>query len=67
MKRRGMSLTGKNEIILTCPCANRLRSTRLKTSERFLDIQLIQNFLPLGPKLEGVITEEQTLGGVDFQ
>ena len=29
MKRREMSRTGKNEIILTCPCANRLRSARL--------------------------------------
>ena len=29
MKRRGMSQTGKNEIILTCPCAKRLRSARL--------------------------------------
>ena len=30
MKRRGMSRTGKNEIILTCPCATRLHSVRLK-------------------------------------
>ena len=33
-KRRGMSRTGKNEIILTCRCANRLHSTRLKRDKR---------------------------------
>ena len=33
MKRRGMPRTAKkNEIILTCPSANRLRSARLKIS-----------------------------------
>ena len=30
MKPTGMSHTGINEIILTCPCAKRLRSARLK-------------------------------------
>ena len=30
MKRRWISRTEKNEIILTCPCANRLRAARLR-------------------------------------
>ena len=30
MKRRGMSRTGKNEIILTCPSAKKLRAAGLK-------------------------------------
>ena len=41
MKRRGMSRTGKeNEIILTCPCANRLRLARLKNKEEIIRLNL---------------------------
>ena len=34
LKRRRMSRTGKNEMNLTCPCANRLRCARLKTLDK---------------------------------
>ena len=35
MKCRRLSQTGKNDIFLTCPCAKRLRSARLKTTCNF--------------------------------
>ena len=37
MKRREMSRTAKNEIILTCSCANKFGSDRLKSAQRLKD------------------------------
>ena len=50
MKRRAMPRTVKNEMILTCPCANRLRSARLKTQNHpHLNIRQLQRYRSFAP------------------
>ena len=44
MKRREMSRTEKDEFILTCDCANMLRSARLKNEKLFLVVFALINF-----------------------
>ena len=44
--------TGKNEIILTCPCAKRLHSARLKTEVTMIAMLFLANGLFIKSKLQ---------------